>query len=194
MTSQIPFLRAQNALQGKGDSHPQPPGQMRRGERSPDKTHTPGARAGVRPLWFKKRMDESLRKKRLQRRGATFAGKQQAVPAGDTEESQRNQERYDDRQRGAIRQHEIRIVLRHFACPGDERTHRLAAVVTGVMVAPVMEIKDARRGGVELVEAGGTDSDGQDPDTDQKAGQPREGTTGAHNRYGTNDGVHRPPT
>ena len=82
MTLQIPFRRAQNALQGKGDSQSHPPEQVRRGERSPNKTHAPDARAGVRPLWFNKRMGESLRKKRLQRRGATFAGKQQAVPAG----------------------------------------------------------------------------------------------------------------
>lgn len=95
------------------------------------------------------------------------------VSTGDHHEDEREEKRQDDRQSRNGGQDKVRVVLRHRAGPGQQRTSLCPTMMTRVMVAPVMEVKGAGLGRFEVQETGGTDADSHQPDAGKKAGKPQ---------------------
>ncbi len=85
-------------------------------------------------------------------------------PIGQQEQDQRHKFRNHDRKSWDIRKNEGGFVLRDRASPGYQRTCFCLPMMTGVMIAPGMEMKTSGGRLLEINEAGVADEPGNYPD------------------------------
>lgn len=91
-------------------------------------------------------------------------------PIGQQEQDQQHKFRDHDRKSWDIRKNEGGFVLRDRAGPGHQRACFCLPVMTGLMIAPGMEMKTSRGRLLKIDETGVADKSGDHPDHDQEAG------------------------
>ncbi len=95
---------------------------------------------------------------------------EQASTEGEHNEGEGNKEGDQQRKSRDIREDECSVILRDCASPRDKRTCLCLPMVTGLMVAPGMEVKTSGGRLFKIDEAGMTKNSRNQADSNQEAG------------------------